>query len=49
MIVVTHDQELIREVGSRIWAVNRGEPVIDFPGTFDEFMEKHADLAAAHR
>jgi ATPase subunit of ABC transporter with duplicated ATPase domains len=49
VIVVTHDQELIREVGSRIWAMHRGEPVLDFPGTFDEFVEKHPDLAAAHR
>ena len=48
IIVVTHDQELIREVGTRIWALHHGEPVIDFPGTFDEFVEKHPDLAAAH-
>ncbi len=49
VIVVTHDQELIREVGSRIWAMHHGEPVLDFPGSFDEFVEKHPDLAAAHR
>ncbi|BDG04023.1 ABC-F family ATP-binding cassette domain-containing protein [Anaeromyxobacter oryzae] len=49
VIVVTHDQELIREVGSRIWALHRGEPVMDFPGTFDEFVEKHPDLASAHQ
>jgi len=48
VIVVTHDQELIREVGSRIWSLHKGEPVLDFPGTFDEFVEKHPDLAAAH-
>jgi ATPase subunit of ABC transporter with duplicated ATPase domains len=48
IVVVTHDQELIREVGSRIWALHKGEPVLDFPGTFDEFVEKHPDLAAAH-
>jgi ATPase subunit of ABC transporter with duplicated ATPase domains len=48
VIVVTHDQELIREVGSRIWSLHRGEGVMDFPGTFDEFVEKHPDLAAAH-
>jgi ATPase subunit of ABC transporter with duplicated ATPase domains len=49
VIVVTHDQELVREVGSRIWALHRGEPVLDFPGTFDEFVAKHPDLAAAHQ
>jgi len=48
VIVVTHDQELIREVGSRIWALHRSEPVLDFPGTFDDFVEKHPDLAAQH-
>jgi ATPase subunit of ABC transporter with duplicated ATPase domains len=49
VICVTHDQELIREVGSRIWSLHKGEPVLDFPGTFDEFVEKHPDLAAAHQ
>jgi len=49
VIVVTHDQELIREVGSRIWAMHKGEPVLDFPGSFDDFVEKHPDLANAHR
>ncbi len=48
VIVVTHDQELIREVCSRVWVMHRGEPVLDFPGNFDEFVEKHPDLAAAH-
>src|SRR5512147_1211750 len=48
VICVTHDQELIREVGSRIWALHRGEPVMDFPGSFDDFVAKHPDLAAEH-
>ncbi len=49
VIVVTHDQELVREVGTRIWSIHRGEPVVDFPGTFDEFVEKHPDLASEQR
>jgi ATPase subunit of ABC transporter with duplicated ATPase domains len=49
VIVVTHDQELIREVGSRIWSLHRGEAVLDFPGTFDEFVEKHPHLATDER
>jgi ATPase subunit of ABC transporter with duplicated ATPase domains len=49
VIVVTHDQELIREVASRVWVLHRGEPVLDYPGTFDELLEKHPDLATAHR
>ncbi len=48
VIVVTHDQELIREVGSRIWSLHHGGPVLDFPGTFDEFVDKHPDLASSH-
>jgi ATPase subunit of ABC transporter with duplicated ATPase domains len=48
VIVVTHDQELIREVGSRVWVMHRGEEVMDFPGTFDEFVEKHPDHASDH-
>jgi ATPase subunit of ABC transporter with duplicated ATPase domains len=48
VIVVTHDQELIREVGSRVWVMHRGEPVMDFPGTFDELVEKHPDLVSMH-
>ena len=47
IIVVTHDQELIREVGTRIWALHHGEPA-SLLGTLDEFVEKHPDLAAAH-
>ncbi|MFT3837599.1 MAG: ATP-binding cassette domain-containing protein [Myxococcaceae bacterium] len=49
VICVTHDQELIREVATRIWAPRLGKEVLDFNGTFDEFIEKHADVAAAHR
>ena len=48
VIVVTHDQELIREVGTRLWSMHAGEPILDFPGSFDDFVEKHPDLAAAH-
>jgi ATPase subunit of ABC transporter with duplicated ATPase domains len=43
-IVVTHDQELISEVATRIWALREGHEVVDFSGTWDEFTEKHADL-----
>ncbi len=49
VILVTHDQQLISDVGTRIWAVRRGEPVYDFPGIFEDFLEKHPDLAAHHR
>jgi len=48
-IVVTHDQQLIGEVATRIWALRDDEPILDFSGDFDEFLEKHPDLAAKHR
>jgi|CXWL01.1.fsa_nt_gi ATPase subunit of ABC transporter with duplicated ATPase domains len=49
VIVVTHDQELIGEVATRVWAPRKGKEVLDFSGTFEEFLEKHADVAAQHR
>ncbi|HEX7488783.1 MAG TPA: ATP-binding cassette domain-containing protein [Anaeromyxobacteraceae bacterium] len=48
-VIVTHDQQLIGEVATRIWALRDEEPILDFNGTFDEFLEKHPDLAAHHR
>jgi ATPase subunit of ABC transporter with duplicated ATPase domains len=44
-IVVTHDQQLISEIATRLWVFRPGEPILDFNGTFDEFVEKHPDLA----
>jgi len=49
VIVVTHDQELIREVASRIWVMHKGEPILDFTGSYDDLLTKYPDLAAAHR
>ncbi len=49
LLIVTHDQELIREVGTRVWVLHKGEPVLDFPGSFDDFVAKHPDLAEAHQ
>jgi ATPase subunit of ABC transporter with duplicated ATPase domains len=49
VIVVTHDQQLISEVATRIWAPRPGKQVIDFMGGFDDFLVKHADIAAQRR
>ena len=49
VIVVTHDQQLISEVATRIWAPRNGREVIDFMGSFDDFLVKHADVAAQRR
>jgi len=48
-IFVTHDQQLVDDVATRIWHVRAGEPVNDFPGNFAEYLEKHPDLAGEHR
>jgi ATPase subunit of ABC transporter with duplicated ATPase domains len=48
-IVVTHDQELINEVATRIWALRPGHEIIDFAGNFDDFIVKHADVAQQRR
>ncbi|HVP65644.1 MAG TPA: ATP-binding cassette domain-containing protein [Anaeromyxobacteraceae bacterium] len=48
-IFVTHDQQLVDEVATRVWHLRAGEPVNDFPGSFAEYLEKHPDLAAQHR
>jgi ATPase subunit of ABC transporter with duplicated ATPase domains len=45
-VVVTHDQGLLAEVATRIWALRKGHPIIDFGGTFAEFTEKHAEAFA---
>jgi ATPase subunit of ABC transporter with duplicated ATPase domains len=49
VICVTHDQQLISEVATRIWAPRLGKEVVDFQGGFEDFLVKHADVAAQHR
>jgi ATPase subunit of ABC transporter with duplicated ATPase domains len=36
VLLVTHDQDLIEEVGSRVWHFSHGD-IQDFKGTFEEF------------
>ncbi len=48
-LFVTHDQELIGEVATRIWLARRGEPVLDFPGKYEELLEKHPELEVHRR
>jgi ATPase subunit of ABC transporter with duplicated ATPase domains len=45
VFLVTHDQQLISEVATRIWVLRPGEPILDFNGPFEEFQAKHPDLA----
>jgi ATPase subunit of ABC transporter with duplicated ATPase domains len=48
-LFVTHDQELISEVATRIWLVRKGEPILDFPGEYQELLEKHPELEVHRR
>jgi ATPase subunit of ABC transporter with duplicated ATPase domains len=48
-IVVTHDQEMINEVATRIWAFRPGHEIIDFNGPFSEFIQKYSDVAQQRR
>jgi ATPase subunit of ABC transporter with duplicated ATPase domains len=36
ILLVTHDQDLIEEVGSRVWSLEPGR-ITDFKGTYEEF------------
>ena len=36
MLLVTHDQDLIEEVGTRIWHFD-GQKIEDFKGTYEEY------------
>jgi ATPase subunit of ABC transporter with duplicated ATPase domains len=33
---VTHDQDLLEEVGTRVWSFERGR-ITDFKGSYEEF------------
>jgi len=35
VFLVTHDQDLLEEVGTRVWQFERGR-VVDFRGTYEE-------------
>jgi ATPase subunit of ABC transporter with duplicated ATPase domains len=36
ILLVTHDQDLIEEVGTRVWQLEPGR-ITDFKGTYEEF------------
>jgi ATPase subunit of ABC transporter with duplicated ATPase domains len=41
VLLVTHDQDLMEEVGSRVWHFEDGR-IVDFKGTYEEFASKLA-------
>ena len=50
VICVTHDQELINEVATRIWALEApGKDVLDFTGSYQDYLEKYGKQEGARR
>ncbi len=49
VIVVTHDQDLIDEVATRIWSLRQRKPVLDFNGPYAEFAQKHGAIASSRK
>ena len=43
VFLVTHDQDLMEEVGTRVWRFEPGS-ITDFKGTWEEYSAAHADL-----
>ena len=41
VLLVTHDQDLLEEVGTRVWHFDAGT-IVDFKGTYEEFSSKLA-------
>jgi ATPase subunit of ABC transporter with duplicated ATPase domains len=46
--VVTHDRDLIEQFATRLWAFTP-QGLVDFRGTYDEFLEKMGAAAVATR
>src|SRR5688572_22523753 len=41
VLLVTHDEDLLEEVGTRVWQFDRGR-ILDFKGTYEELTASHA-------
>jgi ATPase subunit of ABC transporter with duplicated ATPase domains len=48
VFVVTHDRDLVTEVATRIFSFVDGK-VIDFHGTYDEYLQAHRIKEPARR
>ena len=46
--VVTHDRDLIEQFATRLWAFTP-EGLVDFRGTYDEFLERTGTAAPGTR
>ena len=41
VLLVTHDEDLLEEVGTRVWQFDHGR-IVDFKGTYEELTASHA-------
>ena len=41
VLLVTHDEDLLEEVGTRVWQFDR-DRIVDFKGTYEELTSSHA-------
>ena len=41
VLLVTHDQDLIEEVGTRVWHFDNGQ-ITDFQGTYEDYASTFA-------
>jgi ATPase subunit of ABC transporter with duplicated ATPase domains len=41
VLLVTHDQDLLEEVGTRVWHFDDGR-IVDFKGSYEEFTSQLA-------
>jgi ATPase subunit of ABC transporter with duplicated ATPase domains len=46
IFLVTHDEDLLEEVGTRIWHFHRGT-IIDFKGSYEEYSAQPAGAGSS--
>ena len=42
MLLVTHDQDLMEEVATRVWHFETDHKITDFKGSYEEYQTVHA-------
>ena len=41
MFFVSHDRNMVSEVATRMWVLREGLPILDFTGTYEEYLLKY--------
>jgi ATPase subunit of ABC transporter with duplicated ATPase domains len=45
MFFVSHDRNMVSEVATRMWVLREGMPILDFTGTYEEYLLKYPPTA----